>query len=101
MDSQTKKTIAVGALTGAVVGAGLAVLTAPQQGPKVRAKLADVADKVKEKGTLLNERGLELAEKSQEVAEVIKESLGVIKELKTEATTATQDIKSEIQSLKS
>lgn len=100
MDAGTKKALAVGAVAGAVVGACVAVLVAPQPGLKVRAKLSDVADMVKEKGSLMNEKGHELVEKSQEVAEVIKESLGVIKELKEEAQTATQDIKHEVQSLR-
>ena len=100
MDTNTKKTMVVGSVAGAIIGAGLAYLFAPQQGPKVRAKLSDVAELVKEKGALMNEKGHELVEKSQEVAEVIKESIGVIKELKQEAQTATQDIKSEVQSFR-
>ncbi|WP_410513472.1 YtxH domain-containing protein [Paenibacillus sp. BR2-3] len=100
MDTETKKTIAVGAVAGALVGAGLAALVAPQQGQKGRSKLSSMADMVKEKGSMINEKGHLLAEKGQEVAEVIKESLGVIKELKNEAQIVTQDIKSEIQSFK-
>jgi gas vesicle protein len=100
MDTETKKTIAIGAVSGALIGAGLAALFAPQQGQMARSKLSSMADMVKEKGSMINEKGHELAEKSQEVAEVIIESLGVIKELKNEAQTATKDIKSEIQSFK-
>ncbi|UQZ37721.1 hypothetical protein C2I18_26635 [Paenibacillus sp. PK3_47] len=100
METQTKKTIAIGAALGALVGAGLAVLLAPQQGQGGRTKLADVAEIVKEKGAMLNEKGQVLAEKGQEVAEVIKESLGVFKEIKDEALTVTEEIKTEIQNFK-
>lgn len=100
MDTQTKKTIAIGVALGALVGAGLAVLLAPQQGQNGRTKLADVADLVKEKGAMINEKGQVLAEKGQEVAEVIKESLSVIKEIKDEALIVTEDIKTEIQNFK-
>lgn len=101
MDAETKKTMAIGAVAGALIGAGLGVLLAPQQGQKVRAKLADVADMVKETGALLNETGRELSGKGQEVAGVIKETVSVAKDIKDETVSAAQGVKTEIQNFKS
>lgn len=97
MDSQTTKTIAIGAVTGALVGAGVAVLVAPQQGQKVREKLAEVSELVKEKGPLINEKGHEIAEKGQEVVGAIKESLHTAQDFKSEAGAAISEVKSEVK----
>ncbi|WP_017811055.1 MULTISPECIES: YtxH domain-containing protein [Paenibacillus] len=100
MNTETTKTLAIGAVTGALVGAGVAVLVAPQQGAKARAKLAEVTELVREKGPMINEKGHEIAEKGQEVVGVIKESLSTAKDFKTEAQSAVGDVKSEIQGFK-
>ncbi|CAM3642552.1 MULTISPECIES: YtxH domain-containing protein [Saccharibacillus] len=93
--------IIVGAVAGALIGAGLAVLVAAQEGASLKDKFMNTVNLLKEQGAVLNERSQELKEKGQEVKGILQESVDVVREFKDEATSAASDIKSEVKSFKS
>ncbi|MDN4620242.1 YtxH domain-containing protein [Paenibacillus sp. PsM32] len=100
MDNESTKSIITGAIAGALIGAGAALLFSTPQGDKIRTRVAELTDLVVENAPMLNERGHVLAEKGQEVVGMVKESLDGVKDLKDEAQSATKEVKGEIQGFK-
>ncbi|MDO3411903.1 YtxH domain-containing protein [Saccharibacillus sp. CPCC 101409] len=99
--AETKGTIIVGAVAGALIGAGLAVLVAAQEGSSLKEKFMNTVNLLKEQGTLISERSGELKEKGQEIKGVLQESMEVVQEFKEEAKSAASEIKSEVQGFRS
>ncbi|OWR31433.1 hypothetical protein CDO73_06795 [Saccharibacillus sp. O23] len=101
MPDTEKNAIIVGAVAGALIGAGLAVLVAAQEGASLRDKFMNTVNLLKDQGQMIKERSGELQEKSQEIKGLLAESMDVVKEFKEEATSAASDIKSEVQGFRS
>lgn len=93
--------IIVGAVAGALIGAGLAVLVAAQEGATLRDKFMNTVDLLKNQGQRLKEQSGELQAKGEEIKGLIAESVDVVKEFKEEATSAASDIKQEVQGFRS
>ncbi|MCQ4085671.1 YtxH domain-containing protein [Saccharibacillus sp. JS10] len=93
--------IIVGAVAGALIGAGLAVLVAAQEGATLRDKFMNTVDLLKTQGQRLKEQSGDLQAKGQEIKGLLNESMEVVKEFKEEATSAASDIKQEVKSFKS
>ncbi|CAM3959253.1 YtxH domain-containing protein [Saccharibacillus endophyticus] len=93
--------IVVGAVAGALIGAGLAVLVAAQEGATLRDKFMNTVDLLKTQGQRIKEQSGELQEKGQEIKGLLAESVEVVKEFKEEATSAASDIKQEVKGFKS
>ncbi|GGO03759.1 YtxH domain-containing protein [Saccharibacillus kuerlensis] len=101
MADTEKSTIIIGAVAGALIGAGLAVLVAAQEGASLREKFMNTVDLLKDQGQTLRERSGDLQEKGQEIKGLLQESAEVAREFKEEATSAASEIKSEVQGFKS
>ncbi|WP_411345899.1 YtxH domain-containing protein [Paenibacillus sp. WLX1005] len=99
MDQQKTQFI-YGLLTGALIGAGAAILYTPKSGRDIRADLLYGAEIIKEKGPEWNQKGHEVTEKGLEVVAVVKESLGVAREWKEQVEAATEDVKHELAEFK-
>jgi gas vesicle protein len=69
-------------LLGGMVGAGLALLLAPQSGPETRKKIMDIADDVKEKA------GDYVAQAREKVVATVEKGKGFVDEKKSLIATA-------------
>ncbi|NGZ74413.1 YtxH domain-containing protein [Saccharibacillus alkalitolerans] len=101
MADSEKNAIVVGAVAGALIGAGLAVLVAAQEGASLKEKFMNTVNLLKDQGQTLKERSGELQEKGQEIKGLLQESAEVAREFKDEAKSAASDIKSEVQGFRS
>ena len=77
-------TIFMSFLLGGVVGAGLAILLAPQSGEETRERIKGLAEDVKEKASQYTEQ---IREK---IASTIEEGKGLVEEKKTIIATAIE-----------
>ncbi|MEW4369009.1 YtxH domain-containing protein [Paenibacillus kandeliae] len=100
MMDQQKTQFIYGLLTGALIGAGAAMLYTPKSGSDIRADLLYGAEMIKEKGPEWNQKGHEVTEKGREVVAVVKESIGVAREWKEQVEAATEDVKHELAEFK-
>ncbi|WP_046228275.1 YtxH domain-containing protein [Paenibacillus dauci] len=106
------KNLVFGIITGALVGAGTALLLAPKSGEDMRYSLksgtasaassaSDFAVTAKEKTQLATTRGQEIIQMIREITPVVQEAISVVKEWKEVLQTSAGELKTEVQGFKS